>query len=481
MLALWDQLYEYLYYASLLFFLPLIISEKKSPTITLFWMILVIFLPYLLGPIAFLMLGTDRIKNKGIKKLFSNRDLRQKLQQIEGDWAPTKTNLPQRGLPQQLEGVVRTCRRYGLFDAVGNNMVTLLIDAEETYKKMEEAILAAQHHINMDYYIFIPDKIGARFRDLLIKKANEGIIVNFIYDAIGSAQFGRNRAFRQKLLEAGITPRDFLPLHTFIRPWNINLRNHRKVMVIDNKVGFAGSLNFGEMFVSTEKHGYRETSLMIQGPAVSQLQWIFAEDWYFVTGEELLQPEYFSSGEAEGDEIVQVVPSGPDEREEAIEKAFFTAISQAQKSIYFTTPYFVPDDAMNLALQLAAVRGADVRLLVPHKSDHLPVQLAGQSYYDDLLKAGVRIFEYMADLHSKMLVVDGQLTIIGSANADVRSLKYDFEVNVQIYGESFSRRAESIFFSDLEQSCELILSAYLKRPVYKRFIENSFRLLGPFF
>jgi cardiolipin synthase len=211
MLAFADQVYKYLYYASLLFFLPLIISEKKSPTITLFWMVLVIFLPYLLGPIAFLMLGTDRIKNKGIKKLFSNRDLRQKLHQIEGDWAPTKTHLRQRMLPPQLEGVVRTCRKYGLFDAVGNNRVALLIDAEETYKKMEEAILAAQHHINMDYYIFIPDKVGTHFRDLLIKKANEGVMVNFIYDAVGSAQFGRNRSFRQKFLDGWHHPQRFPP------------------------------------------------------------------------------------------------------------------------------------------------------------------------------------------------------------------------------------------------------------------------------
>jgi cardiolipin synthase len=476
-----DQVYGYLYYASLIFFLPLIITEKKRPAEALFWITLVILLPHLLGPIAFLMLGTDRIKNKGIKKLYSNRALREKLQEIQGDWAPARAHPPVVEFPLQLKGMIRACRKYSLFDAVGNTSVTLLIDGKETYGRMEAAILAAQHHINMEYYIFMPDKVGAHFRDLLTQRAKEGIIVNFIYDAIGSSELGRNRPFKKKFVEAGILPRDFLPLHTFVRPWNMNLRNHRKIMVIDNRVGFSGSINFGEIFVSTKEHGYRETNLMIQGPAVAQLQWIFAEDWYFVTGEQLLQPKYFASWDTRGDEIVQIVASGPDEREEAIEKAFFNAVSQAQESIYLTTPYFVPDDSMNWALQMAAARGVDVRLLVPSKSDHLVVLLAGRSYYDDLLKAGVRIFEYAADMHAKMLVIDGQLTVIGSANADVRSFRYDFEVNVHVYGESFSRKAEAIFFSDLEQSRELNPSQYLHRPVYTRFVENSFRLLSPFF
>jgi len=279
--------------------------------------------------------------------------------------------------------------------------------------------------------------------------------------------------------EAGVRVEDFLPLRTFIRPWYVNLRNHRKLLIIDNRTAFTGSLNIGEDFLNTRKRPWRETSVMLRGPALAQLQWLFCEDWYRATGEMLPFSQYSGAYAGAGDQVIQVVASGPDIREKAAQKSFFMAISTAKKSIYLTAPYFIPDEATNLALQLAALRGLDVKLLVPRKSDHPLVLLAGRSYYDDLLMCGVQIYEYSAGfLHAKMLIVDGQLAVIGSANADIRSFRYSFEVNVQVYGQDFAKKAEQAFHNDVEQGNRLT-DAYLKRSAGIRFVENLLRLSSP--
>lgn len=468
-------------YFSTWLLLPVVITKKKRPANSVAWIMAIVFLPFI-GPFFFAVFGTERIVNKGRIKLFSNQKLREHLQQLEKDWPPVLSLRHKEKLPRELEDIVSLSRKFGLFDAVGSNRVDILVDARDTYKKMEEAILSARHHINMEYYIFRPDKVGARFRDLLVKKAHEGVKVNFLYDAVGSRMLGWHRSFMNSLREGGIEPQDFLPLRTFTKPWNLNLRNHRKLLVVDDKIGFTGSLNIGQKFLGEKKRGkkWRETHLMIQGPAVTQLQWIFCEDWYFSTGEELLMPEYFRPIDQAGNEIVQVVASGPDVREQAIHKVVFAAVSQAKKSIYLTTPYFIPDPALYLALQVAARRGVEVIILAPRKSDHTFVTWAGRSYYDELLESGVKIFDYLAgNLHAKMLIVDSQLTIIGSANVDIRSFDYDFEVNVQVYGETTANLASGIFFRDLKNSRDLSKTDFLHRSALKRFNENVCRLFSP--
>lgn len=470
-----------LYIISLLL-IPVAITKKKKPVTAVAWILAMVFLP-ILGAILFLIFGTERIVNRGRKKLFSNEELRKHLRSLEAEWAPEDLNDAGEKLPHKLQDIEQLCRRFGLFGAVGKNSVHILVDAEETYKRMAQAIRSAEQSINLEYYIFEPDATGAQFRDLLVEKARQGIRVSLLYDAIGSLKLGWNKTFLDSLHDAGIAAQDFLPLRTFFKPWNINLRNHRKILVVDNKVGFTGSLNVGEQFLDgsqPQQKRWRETHLMVQGPAVTQLQWIFCEDWYFATREELVMSEYFTSHETRGEDVVQIVASGPDAREEAIHKSFMTAINQAEKSIFLTTPYFIPDQSLNLALQLAALRGVDVRILLPRNSDHQFVSLAGRSYYEDLLRNNVRVFEYeRGALHAKMLVVDGHYTSIGSANTDVRSFSYNFEINVQIYGESLAKKAEKIFFADLKNSKEIALEEFVKRSAIVRFRENCCRLFSP--
>jgi len=466
-----------LYLASLII-LPVIITQKKRPEAALAWVMLVIFVPFI-GPFLYLVFGIERIKNRKLEKVFLSKSARRELRKIETLWTPAKNKRKEMGLSHDIENIIRICREFSLFDAVAENKIDIIVDANQAYPRMKEAILSATHTINLDYFIFQPDTVGEDFRSLLVQKANQGVKVNLLYDAIGSWKLGRSRKFLSSMMRAGVRVKDFLPLRTFIRPWYVNLRNHRKIMIVDNTIAFMGSLNIGEEFLNTKKRTWRETSVMIQGPAVAQLQWVFLEDWFTATGEMLPFSEYFGSYMDAGDHIMQIVASGPDIREKAMQKAFFLAISTAKKSIYLTTPYFIPDEAMYLPLQFAALRGLDVKILVPRKSDHPLVLLAGRSYYDELLMSGAEIYEYSAGiLHAKMLIIDSRITIIGSANADMRSVRSSFEVNVQVYGEDFAKEAEQTFYKDLKKSRRLT-GAYLKRPARTRFVENLLRLASP--
>ncbi len=458
--------------------IPIVITRKKRPTAALGWIMAIIFLPFL-GSFLYLLFGTDRIKNKGKQKFISNIGLRKKHYDIEANLSSNELPSYKQELPLEIMDILRVSGKLSPFNAIENNGLEILVDAEEAYQRMEKAILNARHHINLDYYIFNPDKVGARFRDLLVEKARQGVKVNFLYDAVGSMSLGWSSKFLDSFRASGIEPREFLPLRTFFKPWNINLRNHRKILIVDNMIGFTGGLNVGEDFLNRRGKKWRDTHMMIEGPAVTQLQWVFCEDWYFATGEDLFTPVYFTSTASGGDYIAQVIPGGPDQREEAIQRIFFTAISEAKKSVYITTPYFIPDRTVYIALQTAALRGVDVRLLFPFKSDHPFVLLAAHSYYEDLLKSGARIFEYIPGiLHAKMLVADSHFVVLGSANVDIRSFSYSFELNVQVYGYKFAKIAEDVFLADLENSRELSRDEFLKRPGYIQFAENVCRLFS---
>jgi cardiolipin synthase len=458
--------------------LPVVITKKKRPSSAIAWIMAILFLPFI-GAFLYLLVGTERITNKGGQKFASNMSFRTKLADLKGTWASKVLPDASSKLSEGIRDIMRISSELSLFAPVGNNEVKILVDAEETYQNMEEAIMGAEHQISLEYYIFHPDRVGARFRDLLAKKARQGAKVHFLYDAIGSRKLGWSRKFLEGFRRSGIEPRDFLPIRTFFRPWNINLRNHRKILVIDNNIGFTGGINIGEEFLNHDGERWRDTHIMIKGPAVLQLQWLFFEDWYFATGEDLLSYDYFLPIDSKGNYMAQVVPSGPDETGDAIQKVFFTAITKAKKSVYLTTPYFVPDQTIITALQTAVMRGIDVKLLLPEKSDHRFVLLAGRSYYEDLLTCGVKIFEYTnGNIHAKMLVVDGEVVVIGSANVDMRSFSYSFEVNVNVYNREFANAAEKVFQADLENSRELTPDKFLQRPSYVRFSENFCRLFS---
>jgi cardiolipin synthase len=361
------------------------------------------------------------------------------------------------------------------------NAVRVLRNGTETFPALEEAIDRAKHHLHLEYYIFDPDEVGTRVRDLLVAKAKAGVEVRLLCDAIGSAALGPR--FLAPLTKAGGEVAFFnrVTVARLVRPL-LNFRNHRKIVVADGEVGLTGGLNIADEYAGLDKETgiVRDTHVLIEGPAVRALQLLFLEDWNFATGRSLGAPALFGSGAEKGDALVQIVGSGPDKSWKAIQQVYFSAITNARDRVLITTPYFVPDPAISTALCTAALRGVDVQLLLPRRADSRVGSAAARSYYDELLAAGVRIFEYLPGfLHAKTVVVDGLYASIGSANFNSRSFALDFEVNALLYSSAHAEELEAIFRQDLTVSREVTVESRAQIGFGGRLAEGAARLLSP--
>jgi len=318
--------------------------------------------------------------------------------------------------------------------------------------------------------------------EALAEKAKEGVEVRLLYDDIGSAELRKD--FFKPLTEAGGMVFPYRPVYfSRMRSFYANFRNHRKILVVDGREGYTGGINIGDEYLGKDPSVgfWRDTNIRLTGPSASHLQLVFAEDWYYVT-KELLGPDYVYRTEAAAVEggIVQIVPSGPDRAREQIAQVYFTAITSAKNTLYITTPYFVPDEAVQVALIAAALRGVDVRLLVPRSSDTMTVTYASRSYYRELLNAGCRIYEYQNGfIHAKTMSVDGELGIVGTANMDVRSFKLNFEVCAVCYDDEVAQVLDRHFMEDIQDAEQVRLSTFSKRPRVDKFIENTARLFSP--
>jgi cardiolipin synthase len=337
----------------------------------------------------------------------------------------------------------------------------LLSGGARTFDAIFEAIREARDHIHLEYYIFEPDQTGTALRDLLIERAREGVTVRLLLDALGSKRIGRR--FMAPMLEAGVEVALFhdTRIGRRLRPVT-NYRTHRKIVVCDGRVGFTGGVNITDQEDRRIRpDAYHDAHLRIEGSAVRWLQTTFLEDWTYATGEDprrinktldMLMPRLPGNGGA-GDIPVQIVTSGPDSALEAIHRMHVAAIHSASYRAWLTTPYFVPGEPALMALTSAALRGVDVRLLVPRRSDSLIVSAAARSYYDELIAAGVKIWEYKARmLHSKTLVVDDHCAMIGTANFDNRSFRLNFEVCAVIYGPALAKPLGAQFETDLHSA-----------------------------
>ncbi len=374
---------------------------------------------------------------------------------------------------------------------IAGNKVTLLFDGPATMREMMAAARAATSSINLETYIFDQDEIGNEFADLLIEKQRQGVTVNVMVDAVGG--LATPAAFFDRMRQAGIRVLIFNPVNPAKArgKWELNNRNHRKLMVVDGKVAFTGGINISSTYansslfrsrqkpgrVNGEKVGWRDTHVKIEGPAVAPLQWSFVNLWVQQQeGGDLPQAEYFPKLAPGGDKIVRVLASDPD-HESDIYKALVVAISEAKKSIHITSAYFVPDQQIVDALIAAAQRGVDVRLVLPGVSDHSLIRYAGQAFYDQLLAGGVHIFELqIAVLHAKTAVIDGGWSTIGSANIDRRSFIHNYELNVVVIDPAFGASMESAFNEDLRDSKEVTLERWRHRPWSDRIKEWMSRL-----
>ncbi|OIP32761.1 MAG: cardiolipin synthase [Deltaproteobacteria bacterium CG2_30_63_29] len=458
-----------------------IVLEKRRPTSTLAWILVLIALPWL-GLLFYLVFGRRRLKRRAAIRTQSRAAVRAEIPLDENTvHAHLSDQIVVSSFETQNQLISLATRNAEAPVTVGNS-VQILCNAEETYPELFAAIAAAKEFVHVEYYIVQPDSAGARLRDLLQQKAELGVSVRFLFDGVGS--IGIDDTWLDPLLNAGAECEVFLPLRLPRVPsrprWNF--RNHRKLVVVDGEVGFTGGLNIGEEYEGkTKRLGFwRDTHLKIVGPAVRSLERIFHEDWYYATNKLITGREYFPAPGKAGDDLVQIIPSGPDREWESIHLQMFQAIATARNRCFITTPYFVPDEAIRVALVAAALRGVNVRLLVPSKSDLRLVLWAGRSYYGELLRAGVRIFEYQKGfLHAKTLVVDGNFATVGSANMDIRSFRLNFELNAFVYSPRFSAQAEAIFEKDLEDATELTLEQYVGSSLGYRLAAAYARLMSP--
>jgi len=453
-----------------------IILERRDPAKTLAWVLIMIFLP-ILGFILYLVIGRQFRKRRMTAK---KKALNEYIYPLDGKFPITEKDLPQ--IAGAKERLIKLIINNADFPLTLHNEVTVLTDGAEIFPAFIQAIEGAKQHIHLEIYILRNDGIGSRISELLLAKAKAGVKVRIIIDGIGSRKLppeylGRMRA-------AGIEIHHFFPVRLPFLHSRINYRNHRKILVVDGHTGFVGGCNIGDEYLGLDPQiGYwRETHLKITGTAVYFLQRIFLQDWYFVTGQSLEEvlPEVTPHPPEQELRLVQITASGPDTHWEAIMQVYYYAIATAQKSVYLTSPYFIPNESILTALKTAALSGVDVKLLLPQKPDHWVVFWAAMSYLEELIEAGVEVYLYQHGfLHSKVLTVDGTIASVGSANMDQRSFNLNFEVNALIYDEKITARLEEDFRRDLSRSCRLELDYFKNRPLRHKMIESIARLLSP--
>jgi cardiolipin synthase len=411
-----------------------IVMQKREPAATLAWLISLAVLPYV-GFAVYYWFGPQRIRRQRLRR----------------GRARARLPMSERDAPDaELRELSRLGQATTRLPASSATDVRLLVDGGATYDAIVDAIAAAQHHVHLEYYIYEPDRTGTRVRDALIERARAGVTVRLLVDAVGSSRL--RRRFLAPLIAAGGEVAWFHPMRVpWRRPW-LNLRSHRKIVVVDGRVAFTGGINVtDEEDERLRVDAYRDLHLRIEGEVVAALQQVFLEDWIYATGQKA--PSIPRVAADAGPVAAQVLASGPDGPWEPIHRLHVSAIHAARQRVWLATPYFVPGEAAMMALTSAALAGLDVRLLVPSLSDSRLVTFAARSYFDDLLAAGVRIHEYGPRLmHTKALLCDDDVAIIGSANFDYRSFRLNFEVSMLFRDTGIAAELAALLQHDMAQA-----------------------------
>ncbi|MEV5027365.1 cardiolipin synthase [Paenibacillus sp. LPE1-1-1.1] len=451
------------------------IMEHRRPAQLTAWLLIAFACPFI-GFIAYLILGKDYVKRKRIER-FKEETVRYANEisekSISAEQLGSEQFISQEKLYTMLTGLVP-------FPITRNNETRILTNGDETFEAILGQLELAEHHIHMDYYTIRDDDVGKRFLEVLTRKAREGIEVRVVYDGIGSMHL--SDAYVEDLRRAGVQTSCFLPPRIALFDRKLNYRNHRKIVVVDGKVGFVGGINIGDEYLGkNQKLGFwRDTHLQLMGDSVYYLQEIFMNDWAFAASEELSGQVYMPKHTAKGNEHVLIVSSKPGQHNHQIVEVMFAAINAASSRIYIATPYFIPDPSLMMGLRTAALGGVDVRLIIPGIGDSKLVLLATLSYIQEMLDAGVKVYRYQKGfIHAKVMIVDQMLATVGTANVDMRSLISNFELNAVLFDKGTIKRLEADFIEDLKHSRELDPREFIRRPYRQKMAEALLRMLSP--
>ncbi len=448
-----------------------VLSENRNPIRSLAWVIALLALP-VAGVVFYLFFGRSL---KG-KHMISRHNKRKLLHLV----ASRSVELDSLDLSPDACQLVKLAHSLTHAPLTVNNSVEIFIDGTHKFRSLIRDLEEARETIYVQYYIFSDDSLGRQISDLLIRKASEGVAVKVIYDHVGS--FSSSNKFFRRMQRGGVDTHPFFRV-TFPQLANrINWRNHRKIVVIDNRIAYIGGMNIADRYVKGMKDGseWRDTHFRLQGDIVQSLIFSFAVDWYFLKSPDMSLRLKVPRNPLRNDCAMQLVTSGPVDSWHNLAKCFLKAISMAKKSIYIQTPYFLPTDTLLNALEAAALAKVDVRIMIPSRSDSKLLQLATYSYVTRCLKAGIKVYRYRPGmLHAKAMTIDHTFCTAGSTNFDFRSFENNFEANLLIYDAEVNARMRDIFFADLKQCDKLKYSQWKSRPLPQRMLESLIRLFAP--
>jgi len=474
--------YGILLIINLLGIVSVIFFERKKPSEIISWVLVITFLPGI-GFILYLLLG-ETASMKMASRFGRKRLTDESRQKARSSSMPGMADPPVSSeITEKYGDVVDMIRQQSSCPLTFDNKVEVFTSAAKKYESLYNDIKNAKKSVHLLYFTFNADHVGNIFIDLLTEKASEGVEVRLLYDTIGN--FPYLISHFQKIIDAGGKVYRFFPL---INIFKVNYRNHRKIAVIDGRIAYTGGVNISKSYVGGHKRAkpWRDTHIRMTGSVVGSFQERFLLDWIYVSKEKFNFHDvatlltYFPAPESadRGEIAAQVVSSGPDVEGEHIKHGYMKMINRARQTLYMQTPYFIPDDAFLLALKLAVDSGVDVRLILPGIPDKRIVYMISRSYLNELLNSGVRIYLYNGFIHSKMIVMDGEVTTIGTTNIDIRSFLLDFEINAFIYDRGFSARCDEIFLSDVKNSRE-ITPEEAKGNLLLRLVETVLRILAP--
>ena len=462
--------FRLVYLAVILFTIVIVLLDNRNPVKTMAWVLVLVFLP-VVGLAFYFFFGRNTrkerlISKKGFSRLSKRPMAEYQAQEALGDFTGRNQLIP-------------------FFHRVSNalpfegNDVQVFTDGYSMYQELFRRIAKAKHHIHLEFYIFENDAVGRLLRDLLIDKAREGVSVRLLYDDVGC--WDVNSMFYDEMLCEGIEVRSFLKVRFPQFTSKVNYRNHRKLAIIDGKVGFIGGMNIALRYLKGVPWGvWRDTHICLKGKAVYGIQTAFLTDWFAVDRTLLTSALYFPKMDSVGTSVAQIVTSDPVGEWHDIMLGLVKAISCAQRYIYVETPYFLPTEQVMAAFQTAALSGVDVRLMIPKKADAFITHKGTMSYLDELMKSGVKVYFYRAGfLHSKLWVADDEWASVGSTNLDFRSFEHNFEANAFFYDEKTVCTLKEIFLEDMKKCMTLSQKIWDKRSFKNKIVESVVRLLAP--
>lgn len=474
-------IFNHLIFINFILAVIIIFFQRKDPKTVWTWLLLLYFIP-ILGFVFYLFLGTDMHK----QKMFRIKEIEDHLNDAirKQEYSLQSKELEERdpSIADYADLVMYNLEAAGAV-LTDNNDIRIYTDGNEKFEALIEDMRAAETYIHVQYYIIKNDVLFNRIKDVLLQKAAEGVEVRILYDGMGCRSV--RKSYWRKLNSQGIKTSEFFPATLRRLHLRLNYRNHRKIVVIDGKIGYVGGFNIGKEYIGLDdRFGYwRDTHLRITGSAAASLELRFALDWNYASRENLFMTDKYVGQEQTASKQhceVQIVSSGPDSRHCCIRDNYLRLINKAKKSIYIQTPYFIPDESILSALMIAVHSGIDVHVMIPCKPDHPFVYWATYSYIGDLVMAGAKCYTYNNGfLHAKGMIVDDKVLCYGTANMDIRSFSLNFEVNAVVYNEEQAVRMRESFDEDLKQSKQITRNIYVGRSLLIRFKEQVCRLLSP--